>query len=69
MNAASADLASHPRALLAAPILWCVVSGGTLWALGSPEAIFVLLSGLAGLTGIIRSRPTRDRSIGPEHAL
>ena len=29
--------------LMAAPLLWCVISGATLWAMGSPE-VWVLLS-------------------------
>ncbi len=32
--------------LLAAPLLWCVVSGATLWAMGSPEAWVLLPAAL-----------------------
>jgi Family of unknown function (DUF6064) len=33
----------RPRtALLAAPLVWCLLGGATLWALGSPEAWIVL---------------------------
>jgi hypothetical protein len=36
--------AGRPRwGLLAAPLLWCLISGATLWAMGSPEA-WALLS-------------------------
>ncbi len=30
--------------LLAAPVLWCMISGATLWAMGSPEAGVLLLA-------------------------
>jgi len=44
-----------PRALLVIPVLWCVIGGATLWALGSGEAWIVLLSGLCGLVLAIRT--------------
>lgn len=36
--------------VLAVPVLWCVLSAATLWAMGSPEA-WVLLMGLLGALG------------------
>jgi hypothetical protein len=40
-----------PRVLLVIPLLWCVIGGATLWALGSAEAWVLLLAGLLGLAG------------------
>jgi hypothetical protein len=44
--------------LLAAPVLWCMVSGATLWAMGSPEAWVLLLAGMVtiGASGLRRKR-------------
>ena len=40
----------RPRwGLLVIPVLWCVVAGATLWAMGSPEAPLPLLAALAVL--------------------
>jgi hypothetical protein len=36
--------------LLAVPLIWCVLSGLTLWAMGAPEALLV---GVAAVTAII----------------
>ncbi len=38
-----------PRPLLIIPFVWCLIGGATLWALGSPEAWVVLLSGATGV--------------------
>jgi len=49
--------AGRPRwELLAAPVLWCFVSGATLWAMGSPEAWVLLLAGILaiGASGLRR---------------
>jgi len=35
-----------PRHLLVIPIGWCAVSGGTLWAMGQPDALVVPIAGL-----------------------
>lgn len=35
--------------LLVIPILWCSITGATLWAMGSPEAPVPLLAGLVAL--------------------
>jgi hypothetical protein len=32
--------------LLAIPFLWCVISGATLWAMSSPEALLMPAAGL-----------------------
>jgi preprotein translocase subunit Sec61beta len=45
-----------PRVLFVIPVLWCVIGGATLWALGSGEAWIVLLSGLCGLLLTIGTR-------------
>lgn len=43
--------------LLAAPVLWCVVSGATLWAMGSPEAWVMLAVALLVPVAAARGRP------------
>jgi hypothetical protein len=43
-------------ALLAAPLLWCALSGATLWAMGSPEAWIVLPAGVL-VALLARGRP------------
>jgi hypothetical protein len=45
-----------PRYLVVVPALWCVISGATLWAMESPEALFVALLGLCGLIAAFRAR-------------
>jgi hypothetical protein len=49
----------RPRqALLVAPLLWCLLSGATLWALGSPEAWIVLPAAvLVPVISSARGRP------------
>ena len=42
------------RVLVVVPVVWCVIGGATLWALGSPEAWVVLVAGIAGLVLAIR---------------
>jgi hypothetical protein len=42
------------RALLGAPLIWCLLSGATLWAMGSPEA-WILLP--ATVLVLVVSRP------------
>ena len=44
--------------LLAAPLLWCLVSGATLWAMGSPE-VWVLLSAALLALGTSAARAKR----------
>jgi hypothetical protein len=47
------------RALLVAPLLWCALSGATLWAMGSAEAWVLLPSaGLALLLPVARRPPS-----------
>jgi hypothetical protein len=52
---------SSPRprkALLAAPLLWCLLGGATLWAMGSPEAWIVLPAAvLVPVISSARGRP------------
>jgi hypothetical protein len=45
--------------LLAVPVLWCLISGATLSAMGSPEAAFVLS---AALLAVVASACSRRRS-------
>jgi hypothetical protein len=45
--------------LLAAPLLWCLVSGATLWAMGSPEA-WVLISAALLTVGASGVRGRRE---------
>jgi hypothetical protein len=42
--------------LLALPTLWCIITGATLWAMGSPEAWFPPLAGLLTLAASVRKR-------------
>jgi hypothetical protein len=42
--------------LAIAPLLWCILSGATLWALGSPEAWLLLLVVLIFLAALILPR-------------
>jgi hypothetical protein len=45
-------------AVLAAPLLWCLVSGATLWAMGSPEALILCPAAvLAAVLSTARGRP------------
>jgi hypothetical protein len=46
-------------ALLAVPVLWCVISGATLFAMGSPEATVLLP---VGLLAVVASAWSRRRS-------
>jgi len=46
-------------ALLAVPLLWCAVTGATLWAMGAPDAAVAPLAALLVLAAAIR----RTRSI------
>ncbi|MBA3344135.1 MAG: MFS transporter permease [Gemmatimonadales bacterium] len=47
----------HPRwGLLAVPVLWCLVSGATLWAMGSPEAWVLLGAALLTVGASARAR-------------
>jgi hypothetical protein len=43
-----------PRALVIAPLCWCVIGGATLWALESPEAWVSAGAGIAGLAAMLR---------------
>ena len=49
-------LTAHPRnwLLLIIPLLWCVISGATLWTMQSPEALMML--GIAALTAFLAAR-------------
>jgi hypothetical protein len=49
--------------LLPVPMLWCVFSGLTLWAMGSPEAWIVFTAaGLALFASLLRSKPSNGSS-------
>jgi hypothetical protein len=46
-------------ALLATPLVWCLLSGATLWAMGSPEAWIVVPAAVfVVVTSSVRDRPT-----------
>jgi hypothetical protein len=46
------------KALLAAPLVWCLLGGATLWAMGSPEAWIVLPAAvLVPVVSSARGRP------------
>jgi len=47
-----------PRALVIAPLCWCVIGGATLWALESPEAWVSAGAGIAGLAAMLRKSDT-----------
>lgn len=47
--------------LLVIPILWCAISGATLWAMESPDAPVVPLAALAALLFAARKTLSRDR--------
>lgn len=53
--------AGPPRwGLLAAPLLWCLVGGATLWAMRSPEALALLSAALLAFgTSVWAGRPSR----------
>ena len=46
--------------LLVVPLLWCLVSGATLWAMNSPEAMIVAGSGVLAI--ILAARKMRNRA-------
>jgi hypothetical protein len=46
--------------LLVIPLVWCAISGATLWAMGSPEALVPVLAGcLAAISAIAKPRRLR----------
>lgn len=50
----------HPRwELLVLPVVWCSISGATLWAMGSPEAPILPLTALVVLLASARYRSHR----------
>jgi hypothetical protein len=52
---------SGRRALMVIPMLWCVMSGATLWLLGSPEAWVPIMALLAVVvTAMTRVGPSRQ---------
>jgi Family of unknown function (DUF6064) len=53
--------------LLAVPVLWCLISGATLWALRSPEAWVPPLAALLAIAVSIRRQRKPDESavVGP----
>jgi hypothetical protein len=52
--------------LLVVPVLWCVISGATLWAMDSPDAWVSPLGALLALAASIwkRSRPDESTVAG-----
>src|SRR5262245_38275835 len=53
------EASPRPRkALLAAPLVWCLLGGATLWAMGSPEAWILLPAAvLVTMIASVRGRP------------
>ena len=49
--------------LLAAPLLWCLVSGATLWAMGSPEVWVLLPAALLALGASARGAMRAGRGV------
>jgi hypothetical protein len=48
--------------LLVIPLLWCAISGATLWTMGSPDALLMpaaalVALGMAGWKTVLRFRP------------
>jgi hypothetical protein len=57
-------LAGRTRwALLLLPLVWCLVSGATLWAMAAPDALLLPLAALLALAPAIRN--TRRRRASP----
>jgi hypothetical protein len=48
--------------LLVIPVLWCLISGFTLWAMGSPEAWLPPAAALLGVSSTWLPRPGSSRS-------
>jgi len=48
--------------LLLLPILWCVVTGATLWTMESPDAFVVPLAALLGVAFAVWKARTRRQS-------
>jgi len=44
-------------ALAALPLLWCAISGATLWTMGAPDALVLPAAGALGLLALARLRP------------
>lgn len=51
--------------LLVVPLLWCGITGATLWAMGSPEAPISPLAALLATVAVVCSRVERHRSESP----
>lgn len=51
--------------LLIGPILWCLLSGATLLAMGAPEAWLQLLAPVLVVTGLAWPRVSRARVVSP----
>jgi hypothetical protein len=48
-----------PRHLVIIPAGWCAISGATLWAMGSPDALVVPLAGLIGtVLALLKPEPS-----------
>ena len=47
-----------PRYLLIVPVLWCAISGATLWAMGTPDALVVPVVGLIATGLALKARRT-----------
>jgi uncharacterized protein DUF6064 len=45
---------------LAVPLLWCLISGATLWAMGSPEAWILVLAAVL----VVGASSVRGRAVG-----
>ena len=56
-----------PWALMVIPLLWCALSGATLWAMGSPDAWVMPVAALGAL-GLIIYRVLSARGEGRPQA-
>jgi Family of unknown function (DUF6064) len=52
--------------LLVVPLLWCAISGATLWSMASPDALVVPAAALAALVLAAWKSPARARQVSPE---
>jgi Family of unknown function (DUF6064) len=55
-----------PRHLVIIPAGWCAISGATLWAMGSPDALVVPLAGMSGVAIAMRRSKTGGEDPSPE---
>ena len=57
MGVVLCDRGSRRAALLVIPLLWCAVSGATLWAMHAREALVLPVAGLVAVAALLGPRP------------